>query len=412
MLPLKSNTAEQGCSPVSSNCVIWQGPNLSCINLCNGDTVSDVVYKIATNLCAIQNALDLKDVDLSCLVTFCTSSNPAPTTKTLPAVLDFIVKKICCLEDLIPPSGGSGTTYTEPNLTLPTCLQYNDPSTGQPVTQLILNQYVLRLANQFCALKVTVDTHTTQITSLTTRVTALEARPIPIPLPTVTPNCILTPGVATPMATVLDELEAQYCLLRGVLGTNTQITAATAAQCAGLSSAAALSQPGVMSGISGWNSSVTNMAQAFQNLWITVCDMRAVIGDLKNCCSQVDCTQFILNYTASANSDRTQITLDFNPGTIIPAGFANAVAGSSVVISDGTNSKTFTLNLVSLAASGEFIATVAGGSVVGVALNTSQPYTVTVNGNITKDGQSCSKTVNKTISVPCPIVSNVVATLS
>jgi hypothetical protein len=140
--------------------------------------------------------------------------------------------------------------------------------------------------------------------------------------------------------------------------------------------------------------------------------MRAVIGDLKNCCSQVDCTQFILNYTASANSDRTQITLDFNPGTIIPAGFANAVAGSSVVISDGINSKTFTLNLVSLAASGEFIATVAGGSVVGVALNTSQPYTVTVNGNITKDGQSCSKTVNKTISVPCPIVSNVVATLS
>lgn len=413
MLPIKSNTAEQGCSPVSSNCVVWQGPSLSCINLCNGDTISDVVYKIATNLCAIQSAYDLSQLDLSCLVAFCTSSNPAPTTKTLPAVLDFIVKKVCCLNGRIAAleTGSGGSSYTEPNIALPTCLQYQDPGTGQTITQLVLNQYVLRLANQFCSLKATVDTHTTQISSLTSRVTILEARPLPTPLPTVTPNCILTPGVATPMAAVLDELEAQYCLLRGVLGTNTQITAATAAQCASLSSANALSQPGVMSSITGWNSTVTNMAQAFQNLWITVCDMRATIAALKNCCGQVDCTQFILSFDASANNDRTEVTLDFNPGTIIPAGFANAVAGSTVVISDGTNQKTFTINLTSLAASGTFVAVVAGGSVSGQALNTSQPYTITVNGNIVKDGQACSKTANRTISVPCPIITNVTATL-
>ena len=408
MLPVKSNTVEQGCSPVSSNCVVWQGPDIPCINLCNGDTVSDVVYKVAAQLCAIKDELDLSDLDLSQLLTFCSSVGPAPTTKTLSTVLDFIIDKIDCLADLIP-GGSPGVSYTEPTLALPVCLQYIDPANGQTVTQLIHNQYTLRLGTQFCTLKTTVDQHTSQISNLTSRVTVLENAPA-VTLPQVTPQCIL-PAVPTAMNVVLDELEAQYCSLRSVIGNNTQITAATAQQCASLNGADALSQAGIMSNLAGWNSSVTNMAQAFQNLWITVCDMRAAMADLKNCCSQVDCTQFILNYDASVNNDRTEVTLDFNPGTIIPVGFANAISGSTVVISDGTTSKSFNIDLVSLAGAGTYTAVVAGGSVVGAALNTSQPYIVTVNGNVTKNGQSCSKTVSKTISVPCPIITNVIATL-
>jgi hypothetical protein len=70
MLPVKSNTADKGCSPVSSNCVIWQGPDLSCIDLCNGDAISDVVYKLATKLCTLQTSYELSTLDLSCLVSF------------------------------------------------------------------------------------------------------------------------------------------------------------------------------------------------------------------------------------------------------------------------------------------------------------------------------------------------------
>ena len=414
MIATKSNTAGQGCSPVSSNCVVWQGPDLSCINLCTGDTVSDVVYKVAVQLCTIKDELKLSTLDLTCLTTFCSSVGPAPATnnRTLSAVLDFIIKKICCLEDTIPAGGGSGggTTYSEPNLALPTCLQYTDPNTNQTVTQLVHNQYTLRLANQHCALNTTVQGHVSTLASYNTRITTLENRPA-TPLPQVTPNCIL-PSVPTAMNTVLDELEAQFCTLRGALGTNTQITAATASQCANLASANALSQSGVMSSLTGWNTSVTNMAQAFQNLWITVCDMRAAVATLITTGSQVNCNLFVLSYDASTNNTRTDVVLDFNPGTIIPAGFSNAVIGSTVVISDGTNQKSFPINLTSLAASGTFTAVVAGGSVVGTALNTSQPYTVTVTGNITKDGQTCSKTESRTISVPCPIITNVTASIS
>lgn len=411
MLPVKSNTAEQGCSPVSSNCVVWQGPDVPCLNLCNGDTVSDVVYKVAVQLCTIKDELKLSTLDLTCLTTFCSSVGPAPTTnnRTLSAVLDFIIKKVCCIGQNaggVPPVTSG---YSEPNLNLPTCLQYTDPTTGQTVTQLIHNQYTLRLGNQFCSLSTTVAQHTATLTSHNNRITALENAPA-VSLPQVTPNCVL-PSVPTAISTMLDKLEDEYCLLRGVLGSNSQITAATAQQCAALGSATALSQAGTMSSITGWNNQVSNMAQAFQNLWITCCDMRAAIADLKNCCGQADCTQFILACDASANNDRTVVTLDFNPGTIIPSGYANSPAGSTVTISDGTTTKNFPLDLVTFAASGVFTATVAGSSVVGSALNTSQPYTITVTGNIIKSGQSCSKTIIKNISVPCPIVSGVTATL-
>ena len=414
MLPTKSNTAGQGCIPVSSDCVIWQGPDLSCINLCNGDTVSSVVYKVAVQLCTIKQELNLSNLDLTCLTTFCSSVGPAPTTKTLSAVLDFIIKKICCLEDLIPTGGGTGggTTYTEPTLNLPTCLQYVNPANGQTVTQLIHNQYTLRLATQFCSLSATVTSHTNTLASHNTRITALENAGTPA-LPQVTPNCIL-PAVPTAMATVLDKLEEEYCLLRGVLGSNSQITAAAAQQCANLGAQNALSQAGTLSSITGWNAVPTNIAQSFQNLWITVCDMRAVIADLKNCCGSLDCTQFILGFSASANATRQEVYLDFNPGTIIPSGATSSpTQASSITITDGVTTKTFPVNVVTEAANPTPLTlVVAGPSVTGSALNTSLPYTVTVNATIIKSGNNCNKNKSEIISVPCPIVTGVTATLS
>ena len=411
MLPTKSNTADQGCSPVSSNCVIWQGPDLSCINLCNGDTVSSVVYKVATDLCTIKTALDLSALDLSCLVSFCSSVNPAPTTKTLSAVLDFIIDKVCCLNTKVDnlPTGG-GSTYTEPNIALPTCLQYNDPATGQPVTQLVHNQFSLRLGNQFCTLSATVASHTTTLATYNTRITTLENRPSYVP-PTVTPNCLLTPGTPVAMHTLLDELEAQYCTLRTTLGSNQVLTAAIAQQCQNLGAAAALSSTGTVSSLTGWNATTSNVGQSLQNLWVVLCDMRQAIYDVKQCCGQVDCSAFLLGFTAAANEARTQVTVFFNGGgTVIPSGFTNCTAlGSKITIKDASgNTYTDNVNLVTAVSDTDGITY----TVSGASLNPSQAYTITVEGCLTKNGNTCSKTANFTVSVPCPIISSVTATLS
>jgi hypothetical protein len=409
MLPVKSNTADKGCSPVSSNCVIWQGPDLSCINLCNGDAISDVVYKLATQLCTIQTSLDLSTIDLSCLVSFCSATNPAPTNKTLSAVLDFIIDKVCCLNTTIANLPGAGANvYTEPNVALPTCLQYQDPGTGQTVTVLQHSAYTLRLANQHCSLKAVVDSHTTTIASHNTRITALENSPSVV-LPTVTPNCILSP-VPTAMNVVLDELEAQYCNLRSVLGTNTSLTAAVAQQCQGLGASAALSSAGTISSLTGWNASSTTISSAVQNLWVVLCDMRSAIFDLKTTAGATDCSAFILNFSAAANEARTTVTLFFSGTTVVPAGFANCTAqGSKVTIKD-TSGKTFT-GYVDLIAAQTDIDGITF-TVSGASLNPGSNYTVTVEGCVSKSGNTCTKIVNFDVPVPCPIITSVTAILS
>ena len=83
MKPL--NLDNKPCSPISSNCVIWQGPDIPCIKLCAGDTVSDVVAKLAAELCTVLDILNVTNYDLSCFnLTAC-----APNDFT--ALIQFLI---------------------------------------------------------------------------------------------------------------------------------------------------------------------------------------------------------------------------------------------------------------------------------------------------------------------------------
>ena len=68
MIPNKSNTTN-GCDSTSSNCVVWQGPDLTCVDVCNGDTVSDIIAK----LCDIikQTTVESPGVNISTINQLC-----------------------------------------------------------------------------------------------------------------------------------------------------------------------------------------------------------------------------------------------------------------------------------------------------------------------------------------------------
>ena len=85
MKPL--NYDNSPCSPISSNCVIWQGPDLHCIKLCAGDTVSDVIANLATELCTIMEQLDITNYDLSCFNLVACPPN------TFEALIQFLIEK-------------------------------------------------------------------------------------------------------------------------------------------------------------------------------------------------------------------------------------------------------------------------------------------------------------------------------
>lgn len=427
MLPTKSNTATPGCTPISSECVVWQGPNIPCINLCTGDSISDVTYKMAEKLCAIQGAYDLSALQLNDLATFCTSiaGPPTGTNKTILTVLDYIIKKLGCVNtkvDAIVP----GSTYSEPQVALPTCLQYVDPATNQTVTQLVHNQYTLRLGTQYCVLKGVVDGHTTAINNHATRITALELRGSAA-LPLVTPNCSypnIPQNVPAAIDLVLDAVEGDLCNLRQAVGSNNQLVAAagqfSSAVCPGgtnlntaqaLSKATGTTMAGAYASL-GWNSTVANLSQSIQNLWITVHDMRCVINDLKQCCGQVDCSKFLLNnYTVSTDLTRQNVTLDFTNMSFPGTGFTNATSVKSMVtITDDVSTITYEIpNFVGLLTNPTLVIPVAGSGVTS-PLNPARTYTIRVRAGITKDGTTCDKSSDPKysyISCSAPQISGV-----
>jgi hypothetical protein len=59
------NFIDSNCESKSSNCVIWDGPDIPCISLCKGQSVGWAIYMLATKLCALEEQLDLSNYDLT-----------------------------------------------------------------------------------------------------------------------------------------------------------------------------------------------------------------------------------------------------------------------------------------------------------------------------------------------------------
>ena len=113
MIPNKSNTTK-GCDNISSNCVIWQGPD-------------DVVAKLAEQLCECcgltgenkssksSSSIDIRTVNQLCLETDYGKANNIQT------LLTNIVDKLCtCCA-----STKSATDVCSCSILLPDCLREN-----------------------------------------------------------------------------------------------------------------------------------------------------------------------------------------------------------------------------------------------------------------------------------------------
>jgi len=317
-----TNLNENGCDPISSNCVIWQGPDIDCIDLCKGDNVSQVVNKLATELCTLLAMFDIDNYDVSCL----NLAECAP--KDFVALINLLIEKIC-EDNGIPIEGAVGGC---PDCVVNICPEfyYVNP-TGDQVTTMQLQDYVLAIGNKVCTIAGQIGTINTTLAGHNVRITALEnAVPPAFILPTLIPACVL-PSVATDMDLVLAAVEEEFCRLRTATGDSVAITEAIAAACVGLNNADKLQGTGLMQDITGWNNPVQNLSQSIQNLWLTVCDMRNAITFIQNNCCDTGCSAIDLIITASLIST-TELRLDFSG--IIPANFQDQAIGSTVEITE------------------------------------------------------------------------------
>lgn len=322
MKPL--NNDDKGCNYTSSNCVIWQGPDIDCIKLCKGDSVSEVVFKLATELCKVMDTLDISNYDLSCFnLTTCKPDD-------FEQLIQFLIGRICKLEKCtgcVPDCDGNSTPTTTPTpdtgcpdciVNIAPCFYYTNPL-GDTVTSMQLKDYVIAIGNLLCSKVGSIATLQGIVTDHGARISALETAPPPVaPVLQVVPACVINPGVSTDIDVVLQALENQFCDLRAATGMPSQLFTGIQLQPAGMNSERTLNGSGVvMAALPGWTTVVNNVGQSLGNMWLAIQDARQAIRTIQLNCCPTGCDGIELSLTAAVVSN--QIVLYIN-GTI-PAGF-------------------------------------------------------------------------------------------
>jgi len=330
MKPL--NYDDKGCNFTSSDCVIWQGPDIECIKLCKGDSVSDVVFKLATELCSVLDTLNISTYDISCLnLEGCA---PKDFHAFLQSLIDLICKlQDCCVNGVVNGSAQSqiiGDTV----LPLAPIFEYVNPQ-GDTVFTMPADQYIVAIGNKVNQHDGEIDALQTASVQLDSRVDTLEVKVDAIPSQTetlVTSACLTTPpGIQVPIEDLVVLIDRAVCQYIGVLGSPTDLYAAIAQQCVNLGNTPTASNNGSnYNSYPGWSNSST-ISGTLGNLWIAFCDSLAAIRNLQ-AQQPSGCAGIFLNLTATFTAP-TNITF-FLSGTI-PSGFANTIpAGSLYTISD------------------------------------------------------------------------------
>lgn len=275
-------TGKDTCTPISSDCIVWNGPDIPCVSEpCNGESATNVLQLMADKLCELSTELsDALEVDLSCLL-----DGEPPTT--LAELQQLIVNKVC---EALDNAGGGGTDPgTQKTLyPLPSCLQYVDGDENL-VTSVELSDFLDLVSAKVCDNFYNIQDLFDEINNLDSRITVLEnATPTvtPASLPNVTLTCTnSTPGTAKPITNALVEFENAYCQFRVLTGNNAALSAAISKECSNLDTAQSLSDSEYqMNELDGWVTNPTNIAEMLSNMWITLCDMRTAVA---TCCSNI-----------------------------------------------------------------------------------------------------------------------------
>ncbi len=347
-----ADVVDSPCSPTSSNCVIWGGPDLQCINLCKGDNITDVIEKIALEICTILDTLNITAYDLTCF----NLANCSPQNFT--DLINFLIVKVCELDNASTSTEG-GTTPPVPSSGCPTDCFVDVAScfvTGG-VTTMNLTNYVTTIGTRICTLVTTITLQQNQIDNLNVRVTDLETTPPPsyttptmvmaYELPSV-PS--LAAGSTQPINVVIDSYVNQIWFPFVAATGNTGLLSTAVSQqtvaATDLSKVNPLAQMSAQyAGL--WTTPTATIAGTINNLWACVKDLRNAPTVRSVTGLNTDNTD-PLNPIVKISVDGTTITgLGTLASPLVNAGVTQIVAGTNVTISPVGGTGVVTINSTS-----------------------------------------------------------------
>jgi len=262
---------------VSSDCVIWQGQNLECIGIKQGDCLTETVSILANKLCEMMSAVNIDSYDLSCFI------GEDCQSLSWEQLFQVMIDKVCFLL--------SGTTPVDPTpneddcpedlVLVADCFKGGCNGDTMPYTD-----YVKMIGVELCKLISTIDTINSIVENHEVRIEALENGGTgDCAIPQIIPVCSGASEL-TNIDVVINNLEISFCIYQDALGNVTDLSNAISMQCANLSTTNALNAPGTMGQIIGWKQNPTSVSDSLSNLWLTLCDMRGAMADLQACCAE------------------------------------------------------------------------------------------------------------------------------
>ena len=446
MIPSTSGgTSASGCNPVSSTCVVWQGPDIPCINLCTGDTISEVIAKLAELVCQLQpppgaDCCDVSLLDPQCLDDFYKAQygQDIPDDWVLSDYINLLIEYVCAIDgatDLSLPmmpvpnciprvylNGDLIDNEDGMELVLPEGSIYMIDTTGIAGTyfngnyegwaDMVVSVMCNMLACCTSGMPNTVPGPGEDRSSLEKivdqRFAKLSSSVKYLP-PKVVPRFVTNQvGKPVQMEVLLTALEKEFGSLRSMTGTPLQIRDAVKKQCMNLNNTDRLIGKGTFGTLPGWFMTPANLAQSHSNQWALLCEVTDAIKDIqKNHLGNVSCKDII--YDAKCNiigesGSAAGITIDFT-GTSVKAPFTDCEAiGAKITVVD--SSLTTIVKNVAVSA---YQNTQGGYKIffTDTRMDKTSNYQVTIDFCFSDGTSTCAKTITYTIenSIACPTIS-------
>ena len=310
---MKSTRLDSGCSAsLSSKCVVWNGPKIECLNICNGETVTDVIYAIAQKVCENSSDLDLSTIDLTCLI-----DNTPPQDKSLKTILQLVLDNQCTLKQLIDSIDSSGSLDVQLNLNLRCIKKFDEFNNEIPQD---LNQVLQSLINEVCI-------HKDKITVLEGTVEDLQNQIDNLPPvdPYTEPNItICQAGTPKQLSIAVPIVAKDICDYKDLIGQTEDVQNALSRQCEGLNTA--------LGSTIGWNNTPGNLAQTVNNMWIALCNILTRVKAIETTCCAPGCDRIKLGFIATVGDNVVDFAFTGGAGTRIPSGFVDC--GSVITLVD------------------------------------------------------------------------------
>ena len=308
----------RNCVTSYVSCVQWNAGDICCLDVKNGDYLDDITKKIADKLCDLATPLDLSSLTTQCLVDKLNATIPGELT--IKNVLQLLIDNECKLADLIAAS--SSTSNSSLTLDLK-CLKKTDsfgnvlPYDTQSVLQILLDEA--------CDNKSKVTSLQTEVATLTDQVNNLAQDPYSLPEVTIS-ECIDPEVSNLPLDEAFEVIAADYCTLKGLIGTEEDLTATIAKECSGLDTK--------FTGNPSWITNPENITQTLGNLWVAFCDVSNRLKVIEQTCCAPNCDKIKIGFSSTFDTEEQIITLSFlaSSGMYLPDGFVDN--GTVITITD------------------------------------------------------------------------------